>query len=84
MTLPKYEIYTRFMSGGKSTGWIRGATLPPPDAIRDSSEIISLNQTNYGMKREAVDRDFLDYLKGFDIEAPPDLGDTVFGGRRKP
>lgn len=84
MTLPKYEIYTRFMSGGKSTGWIRGVTLPPPDVIRDSSEISSLNQRNYGMKREAVDRVFLDYLKNFDIETPPELSDTVFGGRRKP
>lgn len=84
MILPKYEIYTRFMSGGNSTSWIRGVTLPPPDVIRDSSEIISLNQTNYGMKREAVDQAFLDYLKGFDIETLPDLSDTVFGGRRKP
>ena len=27
MTLPRYEVYANFMSGGKATGWIRGCLL---------------------------------------------------------
>ena len=27
MLLPRYQIYTNFMSGGRQTGWIQGKTI---------------------------------------------------------
>ena len=47
MTLPRYEIYANFMSDGKATGWIRGATLPPIRAIREPAELRAICQATY-------------------------------------
>lgn len=37
MALPRYQIYTTFQSGGKSTIWVMGRTLPLAPALRDLS-----------------------------------------------
>ena len=36
LAFSEYRYLTSFQSGGKSTGWISGQTLPPPDPTRDA------------------------------------------------
>lgn len=82
MTLPRYEVYTNFMSDGKSTGWIRGTTLPPMKAIRQPAELKALSQTTYGVPAETVDEEFLKLLQETDETPPPDFDDSSLGRRK--
>lgn len=83
MTLPRYEVYTNFMSEGKATGWIRGVTLPPMDSIRESVELRAISQATYGIPAENVDADFLKLLKTTEEETPPDFDDSAIGRRKR-
>lgn len=82
ITLPRYEIYTNFMSEGTSTGWIRGVTLPPMDSLCEPAELKALSQTTYGVPAEAVDKDFLKLLKQTQAEPPSDFDDSAIGRRK--
>lgn len=82
MLLPRYQIYTNFMSGGRQTGWIQGKTIPAPPALHTAVEIKARSQTRYGRSSGEVEAE---YLKLFE-EAPslisPDLDDSVIGRRK--
>lgn len=79
MTLPRYEIYASFMNNGKSTGWIRGVTYPPMNALRTPAEFRAYSQSKYGVPAEQVDQDFLKLLKNIDETTPPEIVSTTFG-----
>ena len=84
MTLPRYEIYTNFMSNGKATGWIRGETYPPMKGMRTPAEFRAYSQTKYGIPAGSVDKDFLKLLKDIEETTPPEIENTTFGrGRAK-
>ena len=83
MTLPRYEIYANFMSDGKATGWIRGATLPPIRAIREPAELRAICQATYGVPAESIDADFLRLIRTTDEETPPDFDDSAIGRRKR-
>ena len=82
MTLPRYEIYTNFMSGGKQTGSIRGVTMPPTDSLRQPTELRALSQKSYGVPHAEVDRDFLKLIQKCEDETSPDIAETSFGRRK--
>ena len=82
MTLPRYEVYTNFMSEGKSTGWIRGKTIPPMDRLRNPIEIKALSQVTYGVPAETVDEEFLKLIEKVEEEPLTDLDDTTIGRRK--
>ena len=83
MTLPRYEIYANFMSDGKATGWIRGATLPPIRSIREPAELRAICQATYGVPAESIDADFLKLIRTTDEETPPDFDDSAIGRRKR-
>ena len=82
MTLPRYEIYTNFMSGGRATGWIRGVTIPPMEALRSPAEFRAVSQASYGVPHEVTEREFLTLLRRCEDEIPPDIGETSIGRRK--
>ena len=82
MTLPRYEVYTSFMSEGKSTGWIRGKTIPPMERLRHPIEIKALSQITYGVPAETVDEEFLKLIEKVEEEPLTDLDDTTIGRRK--
>lgn len=82
MTLPRYEVYANFMSGGKATGWIRGVTMPPMEALRSPAEFRAVSQASYGIPHEYTERDFLKLLRSCEDEVPPDIAETSFGRRK--
>lgn len=47
MTLPRYQIYTSFQSGGRNTGWISGQTLPPAPPLRMAAECKAESMRRY-------------------------------------
>ena len=59
MTLPRYEIYTSFQSGGKSTGWISGRTFPPSPPLQMAAEIVATSQTRYGVPAEDTEAELI-------------------------
>ena len=82
MLLPRYQVYTNFMSDGRQTGWIQGKTIPAPPSLHTAAEIKAKSQTRYGRSSGEVEAE---YLKLFE-EAPslisPDLDDSVIGRRK--
>lgn len=82
MTLPRYEVYTNFMTEGKSTGWIRGKTIPPMDRLRNPIEIKALSQVTYGVPAETVDEEFLKLIEKVEEEPLTDFDDTTIGRRK--
>lgn len=82
MTLPRYEVYTNFMTEGKSTGWIRGKTIPPMDRLRNPIEIKALSQVTYGVPAETVDEEFLKLIEQVEEEPLTDFDDTTIGRRK--
>ncbi len=82
MSLPRYEIYANFMSGGKATGWIRGTTLPPPRTVRSAAELRAISQSTYGRPAEEVDAEYLGMIESLHEEIPPDFDDSALGRRK--
>lgn len=80
--IPRYEVYANFMSGGKATGWIRGVTMPPMEALRSPAEFRAVSQASYGIPHEDTERDFLKLLRSCEDEVPPDIAETSFGRRK--
>ena len=94
MKLPRYHIYTSFQSGGRSTGWLSGQTLPPPEPIRDVAELRTKSMLTYGKPAEEIEAEYLTQL-GYNETDPPENPVTdhdsspqatppaASGGRRK-
>ena len=82
MTLPRYEVYANFMTEGKSTGWIRGKTIPPMDRLRNPSEIKARSQVTYGVPAESVDEECLKLIEKAEDESLTDFDDTTIGRRK--
>lgn len=81
MMQPRYQVYASFQSGGRSTGWVQGRTLPPPPALRDASELKAMSQKIYGIPSGQVEAD---YLKLFADDRIPEAEWADAGiGRRK-
>lgn len=82
MTLPRYQVYTNFMSQGKSTGWIRGVTLPPTTSLQTSAELRALSQTAYGRPVEEVEAEFLSLIAGTARPDEPVIPEVPIGRRK--
>jgi len=87
MLLPRYQIYASFQSGGKSTGWVSGLTLPPPPATRNAAELRAKSMAAYGRPAKEVEEEYLRQLGHTEPlpEAPqgPDPAPDGPVGRRK-
>lgn len=55
MTLPRYQIYTTFQSGGRNTGWISGRTLPPAPPLRMAAELKAESMAHYGVSSDETE-----------------------------
>lgn len=82
MTLPRYQVYTSLQSGGKSTGWMMGRTLPPTPALRDPAELYARSMEFYGISAEETEAE---YLKTVINHSAPggDAGETPIGRRKR-
>lgn len=82
MTLPRYQVYTSLQSGGKSTGWMMGRTLPPTPALRDPAELYAQSMESYGAAAEETEAE---YLKTVINHSAPggDAGETPIGRRKR-
>ncbi len=78
MLLPRYHIYTNIMQNRKSTGWMSGVTMLPPQPIRMAAELKAESMKRYGRPAEQVEDDFLRL-----IEEPeqPEEDNDYSGGR---
>lgn len=83
MTLPRYEIYTSFQSGGKSTGWISGRTLPPPQPIRMAAELKAESMKRYGVPAERTEAELIRMMTRPEPEPDPIVTDAPIGRRKK-
>lgn len=81
MSLPRYQVYASFQSGGRSTGWVRGRTLPPPPAIRNTAELKALSQSAYGIPAGQVEEEYLKMFADDCIPKEEWEGSSI--GRRK-
>lgn len=83
MSLPRYQVYTSFQSGGKNTGWIQGRTLPPPPALHDAAELKAKSQVTYGIPAEQVEADYLSKFATNNIHTE-DWENATIGRRKRP
>lgn len=83
MTLPRYEIYTCFQSGGKSTGWISGKTLPPPEPIRMAAELKAESMKRYGVPAEQTETELIRMMTRVRPEPDPIVTEAPIGRRKK-
>jgi hypothetical protein len=77
MSLPRYQIYASFNSGGRNTGWVSGKTLPPAAPTRDIVELRAKSMAAYGKPAEETEAEYLALLKSTRAATPTDEG---FGG----
>ena len=83
MTLPRYEIYTSFQQGGKSTGWLSGKTLPPPEPIRMAAELKAASMSRFGVPAEETEAELIRLISKPPSEPDPAVEDAPIGRRRK-
>jgi len=83
MTLPRYEIYTCFQSGGKSTGWISGRTMPPPEPIRMAAELKAESMKRYGVPAERTEAELIRMMTRVRPEPDPIVTEAPIGRRKK-
>lgn len=84
MTLPRYQIYTSFQSGGRSTGWISGQTMPPVPPIRMAAEIKAESMRRYGVPAEETVAALIRLMSRSEPEPDPAVTDAPIGRRKKP
>nr|WP_325239685.1 type IV secretory system conjugative DNA transfer family protein [uncultured Oscillibacter sp.] len=82
MVLPRYQIYTSFQSGGKSTGWVMGRTLPPTPALRDPSVLYAQSMRTYGTPAEQTEEEYLKTVMNHSAPGS-DAGETPIGRRKR-
>lgn len=83
MTLPRYQIYTAFQSGGRSTGWISGQTLPPSKPIRMAAECKAESMRRYGVPAEETEAELIRIMSRAEPEPDPVVADAPIGRRKK-
>ena len=83
MTLPRYQIYTSFQSGGRSTGWISGQTLPPSDPLRMAAECKAESMKRYGVPAEKTEAQLIKIMTQPEPEPDPIVADSPIGRRKK-
>ena len=79
MTLPRYHIYTTFQSGGKSTGWISGKTLPPPEPVRLAAELKAESMKRYGTPAEEVEAELVRLMQPEEVHQ---VKNSAIGSKR--
>lgn len=84
MTLPRDQIYTSFQSGGRSTGWISGQTMPPVPPIRMAAEIKAESMRRYGVPAEETEAVLIRLMARPEPEPEPAVTDAPIGRRKKP
>ena len=82
MMLPRYQIYTSFQSGGKSTGWVMGRTLPPTPALRDPAELYARSMKTYGTPAEETEEEYLKTAANYSGSGN-DAGGAPIGRRKR-
>ena len=83
MTLPRYQIYTYFHSGGKSTGWISGVTHPPSPALRTAAELKAESMKRYGVPATQTEKELIDIIKPSVPEHDPSIASKPIGRKKK-
>ena len=78
MLLPRYHIYTNIMQNRKSTGWMSGVTMLPPQPIRMAAELKAESMKRYGRPAEQVENEFLRLIEE---PEPPEEDNDFSGGR---
>lgn len=84
MTLPRYQIYATFQSGGRSTGWISGQTLPPSPSVRMAAECKAESMKRYGVPAEETEAELIHIMSPREPEPDPIVADAPIGRRKKP
>ena len=84
MTLPRYEVYTNFQCGGKSTGWISGKTLPPSPSIRMAAECKAESMKRYGAPAKETEEALIRIMAPAEPEPDPVVADAPIGRKKKP
>ena len=84
MTLPRYEVYTTFQCGGKSTGWISAKTLAPSEPLRLPAELKAESMSRYGVPAEETERELIRLIAHAPPNADPVVTDSPIGRKRKP
>ena len=83
MTLPRYEIYSSFQSGGKGTGWISGRTFPPSPPIRMAAEIKAESMKRYGVPAKQTEAELVRMMTKAAPADDPVIKDSPIGRRIK-
>jgi hypothetical protein len=84
MALPRYHVYTSLQSGGKSTGWMSGHTLAPPQAIRSAVDLRAKSMAAYGKPIADVEAEYLALLDCYrEDDSEPDVDFSSIGRRRR-
>ena len=83
MTLPRYEVYTSFQHGGKSTGWISARTLPPPDPVRMAAELKAESMARYGVPTTDTEATLSRLMTGAPAEPDPAVTSAPIGRKKK-
>jgi hypothetical protein len=84
MKLPRYQIYTSFQSGGRSTGWLSGQTLPPPEPVRDTFDLRAKSMAAYGKPMEEIEAEYMEQLGHTSEENPLPQQDASSKGAPAP
>jgi len=83
MALPRYQIYASFQSGGRSTGWIQGKTLPPPPALQNAADLKARSQSTYGIPAEQIEEEYLSIFTTNNRTAEENLDDINIGRKKR-
>ncbi len=83
MSLPRYHIYTLFQSGGRSTGWISGQTLPPSPPLRLAAELKAESMKRYGVPAEQTEAELIQMMTKQEQPPAPDIINSPIGRKRK-
>ncbi len=83
MSLPRYHIYTSFQSGGRSTGWISGQTLPPSPPLRLAAELKAESMNRYGVPAEQTEGELIQMMTKQDPQPDPNIINSPIGRKRK-
>ena len=83
MSLPRYRIYTSFQSGGKSTGWISGQTLPPSPPLRLAAELKAESMKRYGVSAEQTEAELIQMMTKQESQPDPNIINSPIGRKRK-
>jgi len=81
MSLPRYHIYTSFQSGGRSTGWINGQTLPPSPPLRLAAELKAESMKRYGVPAEQAE--LIQMMTKQESQPDPNIINSPIGRKRK-